>query len=112
MTASDLDAIFHALADPTRRAILERLAAGPATVGELAEPFSISAPAISRHLKVLDAAGLTVVARRGQSRPRALAPEALQDAAVWTERFRATWEARHDALATYLMDLQEGQHDE
>src|SRR5688572_6210874 len=93
-TASDqLDLIFGALADPTRRRILARLAEGEATVKELAAPFSVSQPAISRHLKVLERAGLIARRRAAQSRPTRLRPEALDQADAWIESSRAVWEA-------------------
>lgn len=107
MSTDELSIVFAALADPTRRAILERLAQGPATVNELAAPFDMSGPAISKHLRVLDNAGLTSTARVAQSRPRTLAADRLGEATDWTEKLRSTWEARHDALATYLIQLQE-----
>ena len=97
-----LDATFAALADPTRRAILARLAEGPAAVGELAAPFEISAPAVSRHLKVLERAGLISREKRAQWRRCRLEPEALTAAADWIEHTRAFWEGRFDALARYL----------
>lgn len=107
VTDDDLTTVFAALADPTRRAILQRLAEGPATVKQLAEPFTISGPAISKHLRVLEVAGLIATSQDGQKRPRALEPDALASVADWTESMRRTWEARHDRLATYLADLQE-----
>ena len=98
----DLSAVFSALADPTRRAILARLADGDATVAELAEPFSISQPAISRHLKVLEGAGLISRARVGQARPSRLEVEPLDGALDWIERHRAVWEGRLDRLGDHL----------
>jgi DNA-binding transcriptional ArsR family regulator len=103
---TDLDETFAALADPTRRAILARLAAGEATVGELAEPFAMSLPAISRHLKVLERAGLIGRSRRAQSRPCRLTPEPLADAAEWIGRHRQAWEESLDRLDEYLAGLQ------
>ncbi|HYI26081.1 MAG TPA: metalloregulator ArsR/SmtB family transcription factor [Thermomicrobiales bacterium] len=103
----ELDAIFHALADPTRRAILSRLATGEATVNELAEPFSISLPAISRHLKVLEAAGLISRGRDAQYRPCRLEPAPLKDAQDWIGRHQAAWAERFDRLDDYLQRLQE-----
>lgn len=97
-----LSAVFSALADPTRRAILARLADGDATVAELAEPFSISQPAISRHLKVLEGAGLISRARVGQARPSRLEVEPLDGALDWIERHRAVWEGRLDRLGDHL----------
>src|SRR3954447_3346703 len=93
---------FAALADPTRRAILVRLAQGEATVSQLAEPFRLKQPTISKHLKVLEAAGLIEAARDAQRRPRRLAPEALKQVADWVEPFRQQWEARFDNLDRYL----------
>ena len=101
-----LDATFSALADPTRRAIVSRLAQGDATVLELAEPFQISLPAISRHLKVLEKAGLISRGRDAQRRPCRLRPEALAEASAWTEHTRRAWEERFDRLDEYLTDLQ------
>lgn len=107
MSNDPLSAVFAALADPTRRAILERLAQGPASVKELAEPFDMSGPAVSKHLRVLDEAGLTVSTRVAQSRPRTLAADTLHEATAWTESLRHAWQSQHDALATYLIELQE-----
>ena len=97
-----LSQTFEALAAPTRRAILARLAKGPAMVGELARPFDMSLPAVSRHLKVLEAAGLIRRERRAQWRRCHLEPGPLADAAQWIDHHRAFWEARFDALARYL----------
>jgi DNA-binding transcriptional ArsR family regulator len=101
-----LDATFFALADPTRRAILARLAAGDATVTELAAPFDMSQPAISKHLKVLERAGLISVGHDGQRRPRRLEPEALGAATEWIERYREVWEANFRRLDAVLAELQ------
>jgi len=101
-TAERFDAIFAALADPTRRAIVRRLAEGEATVLELAEPFPISLPAISRHLKVLEQAGLISRGRDGQRRPCRLQPEPLAEVATWAEHTRAAWEQRLDRLAAHV----------
>jgi DNA-binding transcriptional ArsR family regulator len=110
MTASDrLDATFLALADPTRRAILARLAGGEASVAELAEPFSISQPAISKHLKILQRAGLVSVGQAGQRRPRRIEPKPLADASVWLERYRETWETSFGRLDSLLSQLQPAQ---
>ena len=98
MTTEQLDNTFAALADPTRRAILDRLADGEATVTELAEPFSVSLPAISRHLKVLERAGLIVRGRSAQYRPCRLHPQPLGDAAGWLENYRLLWEGSFDRL--------------
>lgn len=107
MTASpSLDITFAALGDPTRRAIVERLAAGDATVLELAAPFDISLPAISRHLKVLEEAGLITRGRDAQRRPCRLRPEALRDVMVWAKHTRRAWEERFDRLDEYLRAMQ------
>lgn len=103
---AQLDAIFGALADPTRRAILERLAAGEATVGDLGAPFRISQPAISKHLKVLEAAGLVSRHRRGTANLSRLEADVLREADAWLERYRAAWEERFDRLDAVLKDLQ------
>lgn len=97
-----LDATFAALADPTRRAIVDRLALGEATVLELAAPFAISLPAVSRHLKVLERAGLIDRRRRGRERPCSLRPEAVAEVAGWAEHTRRVWEQRLDRLDRYL----------
>jgi DNA-binding transcriptional ArsR family regulator len=102
MPADQLDLTFAALADPTRRAILSRLAEGEATVNELAEPFSVSLPAISRHLKVLERAGLIERGREGQARPSRLRAESLDDAVRWMQTRKRTWEARIDRLDAHL----------
>lgn len=101
-----LDLTFAALADPTRRAILARLAEGEATVTELAEPFEISQPAISRHLKVLERAGLVSMGVDAQRRPRKLQPERLREAVDWIERYREMWERNYQRLDALLEDLQ------
>ena len=105
--ASDrLDVTFAALADPTRRAILARLASGEATVTELAEPFAMSQPAVSKHLKVLEHAGLITRGREAQWRPCRLEAGPLKDAADWLEHYRHFWEQSFDRLADYLGELQ------
>jgi DNA-binding transcriptional ArsR family regulator len=106
MTAERLDATFAALADPTRRAILARLAGGEASVTELAQPFQMSLPAVSKHLKVLERAGLIERGRTAQWRPCRLKAEPLKDAADWLERYRRFWEASFDRLDDYLRELQ------
>jgi DNA-binding transcriptional ArsR family regulator len=98
---------FAALADPTRRAILARLARGPATVKELAEPFQISLPAVSKHLKVLEHAGLIERGREAQWRPARLQAAPLKDASQWLETYRENWEDNFDRLEIYLRQLQE-----
>jgi DNA-binding transcriptional ArsR family regulator len=102
MPAPNLDRTFAALADPTRRAILARLATGEATVNELAEPFRISLPAISRHLKVLEKADLIVRARDGQRRPCRLEPAALHAASDWLDFYRRFWSESLDRLEAHL----------
>ncbi|HEY5938884.1 MAG TPA: metalloregulator ArsR/SmtB family transcription factor [Kofleriaceae bacterium] len=105
-TSTKLDSTFAALADPTRRAIVARLAAGDATVLELAAPFAISLPAISRHLKVLEQAGLIKRGRDAQRRPCSLDLEALASATEWIDHTRKAWEDRFDRLTDYLKQLQ------
>jgi DNA-binding transcriptional ArsR family regulator len=102
-----LSATFAALADPTRRAILARLADGEATVGDLAAPFAMSLPAVSKHLRVLERAGLITRGREAQWRPCRLAPEPLRDLSFWLETYRGHWEARLDRLETYLAAVPE-----
>jgi len=106
MYASGLDSTFAALADPTRRAILARLALGETSVKELAEPFEMSQPAISKHLKVLERAGLIERGREAQMRPARLNPAALKGAAEWIEEYRQFWEASFDRLDAYLKRIQ------
>ena len=101
-TVDRFDVVFAALSDPTRRSIVRRLADGEATVQELAEPFPISLPAISRHLKVLEHAGLISRSRDGQRRPCQLRPEPLIEIAAWAEHTRAAWEQRLDRLDVHL----------
>jgi DNA-binding transcriptional ArsR family regulator len=103
MTPSQrLDATFTALADPTRRAILARLATGQASVAELAEPFAMTQPAISKHLRVLERAGLVSVGQEAQRRPRRIEGRALAEANAWLERYRAIWEANYARLDDLL----------
>jgi DNA-binding transcriptional ArsR family regulator len=106
MSPDRLSTTFAALADPTRRAILARLAAGDAAVTELAAPFAMSLPAISKHLKVLERAGLIVRGREAQWRPCRLAAGPLKDAADWLEEYRRFWEQSFARLDEYLRDLQ------
>ena len=106
MAPDRLDATFAALADPTRRAILARLALGEASVTALAAPFAISLPAISKHLKVLERAGLIGRGRDAQWRPCRLEPAPLKDAAGWLEQYRRFWERSLDRLADYIGELQ------
>ena len=103
----NLDTTFGALADPTRRAILARLALGETTVQDLAEPFAMSLPAISKHLKVLERAGLISRSREAQYRPCRLEPQALKRVDEWLEEYRRFWEARLDRLEAYLSKLQQ-----
>jgi DNA-binding transcriptional ArsR family regulator len=105
MNTARLDATFSALADPTRRAILARLARGEASVNELAEPFEMSQPAISKHIKVLERAGLVSRGRDAQRRPCRLKASPLREIHKWTERYREFWEASFDALDDVLEDL-------
>jgi DNA-binding transcriptional ArsR family regulator len=107
MAEDQLSVIFAALADPTRRAILARLADGDATVTDLAEPFSISLPAISRHLKVLKHAGLISRSRSGQWQPSTLEAAPLKEAADWMERYRQFWDASFDRLDAHLRRVQQ-----
>jgi DNA-binding transcriptional ArsR family regulator len=106
MRTDTLDRTFAALTDPTRRAILKRLAAGEATVQELARPFPMSQPAISKHLKVLERAGLIVRGRRAQWRPAELRDEPLKEVAEWLEDYRRLWEDRLDRLDAFLRETQ------
>jgi DNA-binding transcriptional ArsR family regulator len=106
MHTDRLDLTFAALADPTRRAILARLALGESSVTQLAEPFAMSLPAISKHLKVLERAGLITRGREAQWRPCRLEADPLKDAADWLEHYRQFWEQSLDRLAAYLKELQ------
>jgi|SRR5215472_2548273 len=106
-----LSIAFQALADPTRRAILARLVLGEASVNDLAKPFDISQPAISKHLKVLERAGLISRSRDAQYRPCRLEPHALKRVDEWLEEYRRLWEARFDRLETYLAKLQQSKKD-
>ena len=106
MTSDHLSATFAALADPTRRAILARLALGETSVTELAEPFAITLPAVTKHLKVLQRAGLITQGRQAQWRPCKLEAQPLKEVSDWVEQYRALWEQRLDRLEDYLRDLQ------
>lgn len=106
MVADRLSTTFAALADPTRRAILGRLAKGESSVKELAKPFKMSLPAISKHLKVLERAKLIIRSREAQWRPCRLHPEPLKDIAQWIEHYRQFWEESFDRLELYLAELQ------
>ncbi len=114
MATDQLSLTFAALADPTRRRILARLSRGEATVTQLAEPFTMTLPAISRHLKVLERAGLIARRRVAQSRPTALRPEALREASTWMETCTEIWEGRMDRLDAHLEEAQRtrGRHRE
>ena len=106
MATDPLSLTFNALADPTRRAILARLALGEATVNELAEPFALKLPTVSKHLKVLQHAGLVSQSRRAQWRPCRLDAAPIKDVAEWTEQFRRNWEESFQRLDDYLIELQ------
>ena len=112
MSADPLSTTFAALADPTRRAILARLATGECTVSELARPFDMSLPAVSKHLRVLENAGLIARGRDAQWRPCRIVPAPLKRIADWAEQYRDIWEQRLDTLETYLQELksQETKH--
>lgn len=122
MTATTIDEdrlseTFAALANSTRRAILARLAHGESNVGDLAEPFDLTLPAISKHLKVLERAGLIVRGQRAQFRPCSLDPRPLEEISSWAEQYRPVWEARFDRLDDYIQDLKQqrernGEHDD
>ena len=111
MAIDRLSATFAALADPTRRAILARLALGETSVSELAEPFDISLPAVSKHLKVLEGAGLIVRGREAQWRPCRIEPKALKHVDDWLESYRRFWVERLDRLEEYLRELQANEAD-
>ena len=108
MPPDHLSTVFAALADPTRRAILARLASGEATVTELAEPFDMSLPAVTKHLKVLEKAGLIERGREAQWRPCRLEAAAFKDATDWLERYREYWDTSLDRLDTHLREIQKG----
>lgn len=106
MSTDTLSTTFAALADPTRRAILARLAHGPATVKEISAPFNMSGPAVSKHLRVLERAGLVASGREAQWRPRTLEAAPLREVAEWAAEYRRFWEASYDRLDEYLEQLQ------
>jgi DNA-binding transcriptional ArsR family regulator len=110
MAADTLSITFAALADPTRRAILTRLGSGAATVKELAAPFAMSGPAVSKHLRVLERAGLIVRGRDAQFRPCRLEAAPLQEVAEWAETYRQFWDESYDRLDTYLETLKQKEH--
>src|SRR5215204_5570831 len=105
MSDDHLSTTFAALADPTRRAILARLAVGECSVTELAEPFDMSMPAVSKHLRVLERAGLIARGREAQWRPCRIEPAPLKEVAAWAERYRHIWEQRLDQLASYRQEM-------
>jgi DNA-binding transcriptional ArsR family regulator len=107
MSSDQLSVTFAALADPTRRAILARLASGECSVTELAEPFDMSMPAVSKHLRVLERAGLIARGREAQWRPCRIEAGPLKDVAEWADRYRHIWEARLDRLDDYLKELKD-----
>ena len=109
MATDKLSLVFSALAHPTRRAILAALALGPMPVGEIAKPFTISEPAVIKHLKVLERAGLVVTDRKRQMRPRTLNAQPLAEASGWVEQYRQHWEASFDRLDILLQELQAGE---
>jgi DNA-binding transcriptional ArsR family regulator len=111
-STDSLSATFAALADPTRRAILARLSKGEATVTELAAPFDLSLPAVSKHLKVLHRSGLIEQGRQAQWRPCRLTPEPLRDASEWIGQYKRHWEESLERLDRYLRELQEKEHDD
>lgn len=112
MTSDPLSTTFSALADPTRRAILARLSQGETSVSELAQPFKMSLPGISKHLKVLERAGLIERSREAQWRPCKLKAQPLQEAAGWIEHYRRFWEESFDRLDDYLRDIQRKEKDD
>lgn len=103
-----LDPVFHALANPTRRKVVERLSRGPAAASDLAEPFTMALPSFMQHLKVLEGSGLVRSEKRGRVRTYSLAPERLRQVESWTERTRTLWEERLDRLDDYLLHMKEG----
>lgn len=112
ITEDRLSLTFAALANPTRRAILERLAEGEAGVNELAEPFTMTLPAVSRHIRVLERAGLVTRGQRAQYRPCTLDARPLEGVSTWTEQYRPVWEARIDRMNEYIQHLQSNQREE
>ena len=112
MATDTLSLTFSALADPTRRAILERLASGAATVKELSAPFAMSGPAVSKHLRVLERAGLIARGREAQWRPCRLEAAPLEEVAEWAERYRRFWDASYERLDDYLHHLQDKENDD
>lgn len=111
MTEDRLSETFAALANPMRRAILMRLADGEASVNEIAKPFDVTLPAVSRHIKVLERAGLVTQGQRAQYRPCRLDASPLKEISAWTEQYRPIWEARFDRMDDYLQQIQNNQKD-
>jgi len=111
ITEDRLSETFAALANPTRRAILARLAEGEASVNELAEPFDVTLPAVSRHIKVLQAAGLIIQGQRAQYRPCKLDASPLEEISTWADQYRPVWEKRFDRMDEYIEQLQDNQKD-
>jgi len=109
--SDQLDRVFQSLADPTRRAVLERLSSGPAAMSELARPFKMALPSFSQHLDVLEGCGLVKSRKSGRVRTYQIAPRSLKLAELWLEKQRANWEGRLDQLDTYLMELKENRTD-
>lgn len=112
MTSAQLDETFAALSNPLRREILARLVAGDATVNELSEPFDVSLPAISRHLKVLERAGLIKRKQDAQFRPCTINVEPLKEIASWTDQYRRIWDARFDQMETYMNNIKDNGRDD
>jgi len=111
MQPDNLNAAFAALADPTRRAIIARLSRGEASVNELAAPFAMSLPAVSKHLKVLEASGLVTRSREAQWRPAKLEVKGMKAVADWVDQYRRFWDAGFDRLDAYLQEIQQGDDD-
>jgi DNA-binding transcriptional ArsR family regulator len=112
MATDTLSSTFAALADPTRRAILDRLALGPATVKELTAPFAMSGPAVSKHLRVLERAGLITQGREAQSRPRRLEATPIKEVAEWAENYRRFWDESFERMDEYLKHLKDKERDQ
>lgn len=108
VNSKPLDRTFSALADPTRRQILERLSRGPATIGELAQPFEMSLPGLMKHVRVLELAELVTTEKHGRTRECRLGPERLEDATDWIEQYRDRWEQRLDRLGTFIQNAERG----
>lgn len=110
-TSVSLDDVFAALAHPARREIVAVLSRGPATVNALAEPFEMSLPAVSNHIRVLEDAGLVIRAKKAQFRPCSLNPEALRDVSTWAEQYRSIWEGRFEQMDVFLQQLKRQDHE-